>query len=228
MSLKHKTVLVVDDDEDILLLLKKILAPSGLKVFTANSPEEGRKLLIHAPHIILSDLHMEPEDGFSFIQSTNSQKQYQNIPILVLSSLNDFNSVKKAISLGVRDYVLKPVQAPMLLRKIRKALMNQDFLRWDIPESEEISMTVPIQGSVIAIGETGYYLSGGFKLSPAQEVKVSCEIFSELRLENLPQKTSQLMKTYQSDGKFINDVTFVGIGEKESSAIRQFLIKRRN
>ena len=56
MSIKQKIVLIVDDDDDIRKLLDKILAENP-------------------PHVIVSDLHMEPEDGFSFIESVRSNKQ---------------------------------------------------------------------------------------------------------------------------------------------------------
>lgn len=227
MSVKLKTILIVDDDEDILRLLDKILTAAGFKVLTADNPTKGRDLLNkEAPHIILTDLHMEPEDGFKFIQSVRSQKPFQSTPIIVLSALNDFKSVKKAIALGVSDYVIKPLQSPMLLRKLRKALLNKDFLHWDLPQDQRPSLEITLEAQVTSLGEAGFHLTGPFKLSQGKEIHATVSHFAELGLGTYPQRVSPLSKSYQSEGSFINDVTFVGINETASSKIRQFMKKR--
>ncbi len=228
MTLKQKTILVVDDDFDMLKLLSKILTAAGFKVLIADNPGDGRKILsTEAPHIILSDLHMEPENGYQFIQSIRSQKQYSTIPILVLSALNDFQSVKKAIALGVSDYVIKPLQSPMLLRKLRKALLNKDFVKWEPLSGEEILLQTSIAAEVSSIGETGCHLKGPFKISTGKEIKVLCPEFISLDLDKLQLRSSNLIKTYQSAGNFINDITFIGISENTSSKIRQLMNKRK-
>lgn len=226
MPIKQKIVLIVDDDDDIRKLLEKILSTAGFSVMLAASPEEGRKILLeNPPHVIVSDLHMEPEDGFSFIESIRSNKQHGHIPILVLSALNDFSSVKKAISLGVSDYVIKPLQTPMLLRKLRKALFNKDFVKWEAPSGEEVSMTGTFPASIVALGETGYSLAGPFKLGPNKDVRPEIPELEEFGFSQFPQRSSAIVKSHSS-GSFLNDITFVGIGETTSSKIRQFLAKR--
>lgn len=229
MSLKQKTILVVDDDIEMLKLLSKILTSAGFKVLIADNPEDGRKILSsEAPHIILSDLHMEPENGYQFIQSIRSQKQYATIPILVLSALNDFQSVKKAIALGVSDYVIKPLQTPMLLRKLRKALLNKDFVKWEPAAGQEILLETSIAAEVSAIGETGCHLKGPFKITAGQEVKIISPDFTNLELDKLHMRSSNMIKTYVSAGNFINDITFVGISETTSSKIRQLMNRRKS
>lgn len=227
MSLKQKTILVVDDDGDMLKLLNKVLSAAGFHVLLASNPEDGRKILqTEAPHVILSDLHMEPENGFSFIQSIRSQKQFKSIPILVLSALNDFSSVKKAIALGVSDYVIKPLQAPMLLRKLRKALLNKDFVRWDVPEGEEPVIEIAFEANVSAIGETGCHLKGPFKITSGKEVKIESPDFAAMDLDKVHHRASNFLKIYQAGG-FVNDITFVGINENIASKVRQFAAKRK-
>lgn len=228
MSLKLKTILVVDDDEDMLKLLNKVLTAAGFKVLIASNPKDGRKILSsEVPHVILSDLHMEPENGFSFIQSIRSQKQFDTIPVLVLSALNDFQSVKKAIALGVNDYVIKPLQAPMLLRKLRKALLNKDFVKWEVPEGQEPIVEIAFDSIVSSIGETGCHLKGPFKITSGKEVKILCPEFISLELDKVHHRASNFLKVYQAGG-FVNDITFVGISENAASKIRQFSAKRKH
>lgn len=224
--MKQKTILVVDDDEDMRKILAKILGAQGMHVLTANGPEEAKSLLSQVPHVILTDLHMEPVDGFQFIRELKSSAATKKTPILVLSALNDFQSVKKALSLGVNDYVLKPLTAPLLVRKIKKVLFHQDFLHWDAAPGEEILSEVSLEASVHSLGETGYQLLGPFKLTPDKDLKVESAEFIALNIDRYPQRGSQLMKTYQRDGRFLNDVTFIGIDESGSAAVRQFIRKK--
>lgn len=107
---KIKTILAVDDDGDILKILQRILVGAGFDVMLAQSPEEARKILSERiPHLILTDLNMAPESGQSFISGIRKQKKYDDIPIIVLSAVNEFNSVKSVLGLGVADYVIKPL-----------------------------------------------------------------------------------------------------------------------
>ncbi len=223
--MKQKTILIVDDDIEMINLLKKILVGAGHRVLSALSPQEARPLLGEIPHVIITDLHMEPENGFQFIQELRSQKIYTPIPILVLSALNDFESVKKAIALGVSDYVIKPLQPPVLLRKLKKVMKN-DFIQWDAPVKSAPTIDTEVECTVIELGESGYVIQGPFKLINGQDVRIKCESFHDLGVLNLPQKVTPGLKQYVKGGDFKNEVTFVGVNEATGTKIRQFLLKR--
>ncbi len=224
--MKSKTILVVDDDEDMRKILAKILGAQGLHVLTASGPEEAKPLLAQIPHVILTDLHMEPVDGFQFIRDLRSSAMTKKTPILVLSALNDFKSVKKALGLGVNDYVLKPLSSPLLVRKVKKVLFHQDFLHWEAAPGEEIESEISIEAKIHSLGETGYQLLGPFKITPDKEIKIENAEFIAMNVDQLPQRGSHLLKSYQSNGNFLNDVTFIGVGESHSGHIRQFCRKR--
>lgn len=224
--MRTKTILIVDDDEDMRKILTKILSAQGMNVLIAEGPEEAKTYLAQVPHVIITDLHMEPVNGFQFIKDLKSSPQTRKTPILVLSALNDFQSVKKAIALGVNDYVLKPLNAGLLIRKIKKVLFHQDFLHWDAGDGEAIETEIVIDAQVTTLGESGYQLLGPFKITPDRDVSIECDDFAELKVGRFPQRGSHLMKTYQQGGRFLNDVTFIGIDEESSNLIRQFVRQR--
>ncbi len=125
----------------------------------------------------------------------------------------------------MKDYVVKPLEAQLLIRKLRKVLFNKDFIKWEIPENEEITLIGTFPATVIALGETGYSLVGPFKLSPNRDVKPTIPALSETSINECHQRSSSIVKSF-SGGLFLNDVTFVGAGENNTSKIRQFLSKR--
>ncbi len=226
MTLKQKTILAVDDDEDILKFLKKILEAAGFTVLTAPSADEGRELLARElPHLIISDLNMEPENGYSFIKSVRKEKLYQHIPIVVLSAVNEFNIVKKVIALGISDYAIKPLQAPLLVGKIKKALFKKEMSTWTPAKGAEPVLTVRLEAEVVELGEAGYRLAGPFKLTPGKKLAVDAEEFRKLGLGDLIHQSSNLLKSSLRGGVFSNDVTFMAVNEAVASRIRQFVKK---
>lgn len=227
MSFKDKTILVVDDDIEILKLLGKILTAAGLNVLMADSPAMARPIIEKdPPHVILTDLHMTPENGFEFIQSIRNEKKYSGIPIIVLSALNDFQSVKKAIALGVNDYAIKPIQAPVILRKLRKVLHNKDFAKWEPSADQRPVLTIELTGEVTDLGEAGCMLSGPFKISSGKDIKIDSIDFNQCDLHEVTHRSSPAMKRYRPGGNFDNDITFVGITENIQNKVRQLIQKR--
>lgn len=216
----------MDDDEDILKIVNKILTSAGFQVFLAKSAEEARASLeVSPPHLIISDLRMEPEDGYSFISKVKDNKNLHHIPIIVLSAVNDFNSVKKVIGLGINDYVIKPLQAPVLLRKIRKALHNVEFATW-VPEPHEAEeLVVKLPAEIIEMGEIGFRISGPFKLPPENEIHIQSKETDEFGMGKMVLKTSEIL-AQSTQGNFVCDIGMVGVSEESSSKIRQFVLKR--
>lgn len=198
---KPKTILALDDDGDILKILERILKNAGFNLILAQTPEEARKLMAeHLPNLVITDLNMEPENGQSFIRSIRKNRQYDDIPIIVLSAVNEFASVKDVMSLGINDYVIKPIQTQTILRKVKKALLHQDFLKWDkIPQSQAV-VEIKIDAEIISLDEEGMEIKGPFKLAGNRKIHVESDVI------NGHLNVSSKMKTYVSAGVFINEI----------------------
>src|SRR5690606_17643094 len=104
------TVLVVDDE---VLIRQGIIhyvdwESNGYQIIgeAANGKEAIEKIEQQAPHIILTDIVMPSMDGIELIQFV--KKHYPMIEIIVLSSYEEFDYVRKTFQLGVADYILKP------------------------------------------------------------------------------------------------------------------------
>lgn len=225
--LKNKTILAVDDDGDILKILERIVKGGGFEILLAQSPEEARKILAEKiPHLILTDLNMEPESGQSFIGSIRKERKYDYIPIIVLSAVNEFNSVKKVLGLGVTDYVIKPLNPSMLLRKIKKALLHQDFVHWDVPETVTKKLTVRLPANITSIGESRFQVTGPFKLASSAKIKINSEEMARNGISPGQHEVSGRMKIYVGGGSFSNDLNFTELSKIEADKIREFIKKK--
>ena len=107
-QLNQKNILVIDDSITTRTLEKNILSSAGFNVFTVINPIEALKK-INETHfdIILTDIEMPEMSGFEFLSQMKANELYADIPIVVMSSLNEETQKRKAHSLGAEKYVVK-------------------------------------------------------------------------------------------------------------------------
>jgi len=88
--------------------------------------------------LIIADIMMPEMDGLEFISLVNQHPVWKEIPVIMCTALSDGETVKKAIEMGCRDYLVKPIDAPILLQKVRKALdhKKQILLKKNLSPSE--------------------------------------------------------------------------------------------
>lgn len=104
-------VLAIDDSRINCAMIKRVLAAAGYQVSTALSGEEGRKAALELhPHIILLDIEMPGEDGFSTIVKLKDNPDTANIPVIFLSGVSDVDSKVQGFELGAVDFITKPFE----------------------------------------------------------------------------------------------------------------------
>ncbi len=114
------SILVVDDDPPYLDLLEANLRTEGYEVFTARSGEEALKLLHeHSIHLVLLDILLPDQDGFTLCQRIRSSL---NVGIIILTARNREEERIKGFNAGADDYVVKPFSIIELLARIRAVL----------------------------------------------------------------------------------------------------------
>lgn len=115
-----KRIMIVDDEALVRMGIKSLLdwEKHGYEVVCdASSGQEAlEKIETYCPDIILTDLKMEPGDGFWLI--CQCRRRYPAIVFVVLSNYNDFDNVRKAMKLGASDYVFKLTIKPDEMLKI--------------------------------------------------------------------------------------------------------------
>lgn len=127
------TILVVEDNQVIIRSYRHIffsmqaLKPYGLMEFEsawlamewlAKVPD-ARK-----PVVIILDWVMEGFDGMNLLEKLKQDSRWKDIPVLMVTSNRDKASVVEACRMGVRDYLIKPLQPMILAKKIGKILAN--------------------------------------------------------------------------------------------------------
>ena len=120
---KDNIILVVDDSQVQLKRTLFILEKANYSVFSAQDGTEALKLLNNRhplPRLIITDIVMPNMDGYELCAKV--KKNYPNIPIIVLTSHNDEDGLKKAFSAGAVDYLDIPFSKTELLVRINNIL----------------------------------------------------------------------------------------------------------
>jgi adenylate cyclase len=109
-------VLVVDDDRVNRMLLTRSLEREGHRVRCAENGLEALRLLRDDPcDVLLLDIVMPELDGVSVLERVKSDPALQDLPVIMISGVDDTDSVVRCIEVGADDYLPKPFD-PVLLR----------------------------------------------------------------------------------------------------------------
>jgi len=112
-------ILIVDDNPNNLTLLGNVLRDAGYRVQgAADGPTALRIAASRAPDLILLDLQMPLMDGYEVCLRLKADAATRDIPVLVISALDDVNDKVRAFEAGAMDYVTKPFQAPEVLSRV--------------------------------------------------------------------------------------------------------------
>jgi two-component system CheB/CheR fusion protein len=122
--LRGLKVLLVDDDAGLREAVAALLAGTGVEVRSAGSAKEAMASLTQfAPDILLSDIAMPGEDGYSLIRRVRAlgAEQGGNVPAIALTALAGENDRQRVMAAGFQGYLSKPVD----LAHLAEALLEQ-------------------------------------------------------------------------------------------------------
>lgn len=120
-------VYVLEDDLSINNLIKYALESNGFSVVSLNNAKElFAKLNEQIPHILVLDIMLPCEDGFSVLKKLKSTDKTKAIEVVLLSALSQENDKVKGLDLGASDYISKPFSILEFLARIRNILRRID------------------------------------------------------------------------------------------------------
>ena len=117
-----KRILAVDDAAIILQRITNTLE-EYYSVITVNSGVRALKFLeIEKPDLILLDIRMAPKDGFETLREIRAMEGRADIPVIMLTGVEDSSFVMESFKLGISDYILKPFTPKDLIERISRVL----------------------------------------------------------------------------------------------------------
>ena len=115
--------LVVDDDPTIRLIATRTLEVSGLRVVSAKTGEDGVDLFEREhPDVVLMDVMMPGIDGYEAVRRLRTSASGRHVPVLMLTGLDDLESINRAYEAGATDFISKPINWGVLGHRVRYIL----------------------------------------------------------------------------------------------------------
>lgn len=188
-------ILIVEDEAPILYTLKEALLLSNYQTSTAQTLKEAEKALSLQPDLILLDLNLPDGQGFSFCEKVCSQQQ---IPIIMLTALDEDADVIRGLDLGADDYVTKPFKLAVLLSRISAVLRRSkqpaketEFLRCQDLLLNKKNTSVTFQGKPVEL------TAGEYRLLEYLLLNKNRTLTRDMLLSRL----------WDAEGKYVNDNT---------------------
>ena len=116
-------LLVVDDDAENRDVLSRRLTRQGHEVRTASSGLNALQLLAETPFdLVLLDIMMPDMDGYEVLGRIKSDRRMQHVPVIMISAIDEVQSVVRCIEAGAEDYLAKPFDPTLLKARIGASL----------------------------------------------------------------------------------------------------------
>jgi DNA-binding response OmpR family regulator len=137
-------ILVIDDDTAVTDLLSVLLRSQGFDVASTNSSSDGLSYIReNEPDLIVLDLMMPEIDGWEVCRSVRT---FSQVPIIVLSALNDPSMVASVLDAGADDYLTKPTPSRVLVAHINRLIKRNETNKNEISASNNL-LTKPLPAS---------------------------------------------------------------------------------
>jgi two-component system alkaline phosphatase synthesis response regulator PhoP len=116
-------VLIADDNPQILELLEAYLEPLSVRVLTARDGQEALDAVENdQPDLILLDIMMPKRSGFEVCRMLKDDPRYRDIPIIMVTALNEVADMERARECGADHFLSKPVNKLELLDRVKHLL----------------------------------------------------------------------------------------------------------
>lgn len=195
-------ILVVDDNRVNRLQLSKNLEQQGHTVTVAEDGQQALEILrAKTFDVVLLDIVMPGMDGYAVLEKMQEHPELRNIPVIVISALDELDSAVRCIEMGAEDYLSKPINAVFLkarldstlkrkrLRDLEQAYLQQEVM---LRQSEKLATLGRLSaGMAHELNNPAAAIQRG-----AKQLQLSFQqhLDAELRLDALPDHSHLLEK----------------------------------
>lgn len=128
MNDSEKKILVIDDEDVNLKIIQGMLAPVGYNTILCKSAQKALDEIKDInPDVILLDVMMPVMNGFEFLKKIKTIEEAKNIPIVMVTALDDVKSRVLSLELGADDFLSKPVDKTELRARVKSLVKVRSY-----------------------------------------------------------------------------------------------------
>jgi two-component system response regulator YesN len=237
-------IAIIEDEirirEGIIRLLNSFYTHI-IDIYEAKSGEDGIKIIRETkPDIVITDIKMGAMDGLEMLNILLIQDKLQ-FKAIILSAYSEFEYAKKAISLGVKEYLVKPIDADEFraaIKHLEEELAKEELGRFGysgIFGSLETVLYGLLSGQITADNELDRYLQKIYNIKPDMEMAQFC-VYLGKTWNECNRLTANILRSMMIKDRKSNDtlilisekkmILYVFIGERDFTALEKFLQDR--
>lgn len=138
------TILVVDDNRLNRMKLVHSLQQEGHHSSMAENGRQAMDMLQAEPFdVVLLDIIMPEMDGFEVLEAMKRDGRLRDIPVIVISALDDMDSILRCIEMGATDYLPKPFDVGLLRARLNASLASKRLRDIEREYLEQVSHVIP-------------------------------------------------------------------------------------
>ncbi|GHU11570.1 hypothetical protein FACS189449_03300 [Alphaproteobacteria bacterium] len=230
---KPAKVLIIDDSQNARALLKRRLSIYGYEVIAAENEERARVVLSKVPiDVIFLNMFINGNSSYDFLAQLKSN--YQNVPIIMISSDSDVELIVRCIEAGADDYMVKPLNQTLLRARLSNCVARKEAYDKEIAYLAQIEhgkKQIVAQEKMASIGVLVSSISQELK-NPLHFVinfaEVSAETCGEIdgKLESDKEKIEPTIYEYLSKNlnKFQSNVRKITEYGRNADQILRFML----
>lgn len=191
-------ILIVDDEPFNVDLLEQELELLGYDTVSAANGRQALELLGNDRFdAVLLDIMMPEMDGYAVLERLRADGLLNNLPVIVISALDDLNSVIRCIELGAEDHLSKPFE-PTLLKARINATLEKKRLRDEI--AQQLAIIRSVFGKYVPESVAEAIVAGKGTLKPAQTTATilytDIEAFTSIVESMPPERVVDMLNEY--------------------------------
>ena len=201
MSISKCRILVVDDNEDNRYTLMRRLRREGYTdVVTAGDGRDALARLAETDFdLMLLDIMMPEMDGYSVLEKLRASGRLASLPVIVISAIDDFDSVVRCIEMGAEDYLRKPFNETLLRARI-SGVLEKKRLRDEVVR--QLAVIREVFGRYVPASVAAQIVAGQGQLEPAHATATilysDIEAFTSIAETMPPETVVQMLNEYFS------------------------------
>ncbi len=217
-------IILVDDDHDILNLGRVLLSQAGHHVLTATGAVEAIEMMNQfGCDAMITDANMPHHSGYDLLRTIRKSDKWMSLPVAMLTGRKERKDVERAVELGVDDYIVKPVDPLLFLKKVEQLLSKThtekpeiDLTRANLQSKGTMKLPVELR----SISELGIVLKTPMKLQENAVIHIDIELFTELECQT---PLVKVLSSMPMDDGYENRLLFIGTEEATLKKIREWI-----
>ncbi|SMP72730.1 Signal transduction histidine kinase [Desulfonatronum zhilinae] len=182
---RRNDILIVEDSLTQAMRLQRLLEDAGYVVHVGRDGLQGLELARHVrPTVVITDIMMPNLDGYELCSRIKADEDLKDIPVVLLTSLTDPRNVIRGIQCGADNFITKPYDEELLLRRLEHILTNMELRKAGIAQ---VSVDVFFAGQYYTLNSNRFQiidmLLSTFESAIQQNIKLN-KTEAELREAN--------------------------------------------